>query len=76
MTLFGFQSGSNHFNDKPLITADTNPASPFRDRVYVAWDAAVGGNTVDGGIHSATRYWIASERRLLFLRIFLAEAVG
>ena len=53
MTLFGFQSGSNHFNDKPMITADTNPASPFRDRVYVAWDAAVGGNAVDGGIHVA-----------------------
>jgi hypothetical protein len=53
LTLFGFQSGSNHFNDKPMITSDTNPASPFRDRVYVAWDAASGGNAIDGGIHVA-----------------------
>jgi hypothetical protein len=53
LTLFAFQSGQNHFNDKPMITADTNSASPFRDRVYVAWDAANGGNGTDGGIHVA-----------------------
>jgi len=53
LTLFGFQSGSNHFNDKPMITADANPASPFRDRVYIAWDAASGGNASDGGIRLA-----------------------
>lgn len=53
MTLFGFRSGSNHFNDKPMITADANSASPFRDRIYVAWDAASGGNATDGGIHVA-----------------------
>jgi hypothetical protein len=53
LTLFGFQSGSNHFNDKPMITADANPASPFRDRVYIAWDAASGGNAIDGGIRLA-----------------------
>jgi hypothetical protein len=52
-TLFGFQSGSNHFNDKPMITADANPASPFRDRLYIAWDAASGGNAIDGGIRLA-----------------------
>ena len=27
-------------NDKPLITVDNNPTSPFRDNVYVAWDTA------------------------------------
>jgi hypothetical protein len=53
LTLFGFQSGSNHFNDKPMITADANPSSPFRDRIYVAWDASSGGNATDGGIHLA-----------------------
>ena len=53
LTLFGFQSGSNHFNDKPMITADVNPASPFRDRIYVAWDASSGGNATDGGIRLA-----------------------
>jgi hypothetical protein len=53
LTLFAFQSGQNHFNDKPMITADTNSASPFRDRIYVAWDAASGGNATDGGIHVA-----------------------
>ncbi|MGB4784198.1 MAG: sialidase family protein, partial [Candidatus Acidiferrum sp.] len=44
---------SNHFNDKPMITADANPASPFRDHIYVAWDAASGGNAIDGGIRLA-----------------------
>ncbi len=53
LTLFAFQSGSNHFNDKPMITADTNPASLFLDSIYVAWDAAGGGNATDGGIHLA-----------------------
>src|SRR6266566_4794275 len=46
---FSFEGGSNHFNDKPMITTDTNLNSPFRDNVYIAWDAAVGGST-GGGI--------------------------
>ncbi len=45
---FSFQSGSNHFNDKPMIAADNNPGSPFHDNVYVAWDAASGGSTSGG----------------------------
>ena len=49
VTFFGFEGGSNHFNDKPMITADTNLGSPFRDNVYIAWDAAAGGST-GGGI--------------------------
>ncbi len=49
---FSFEGGENHFNDKPMITADTNPSSPFRNRVYVAWDAANGGST-GGGIRVA-----------------------
>ena len=53
LTLFGFQGGENHFNDKPMITADTNSASPFRDRIYAAWDAASGGSATAGGIHVA-----------------------
>src|SRR5689334_21875509 len=52
VTFFDFSSGQNHFNDKPMITADTNPSSPFRDRVYVAWDAASGGST-GGGVRLA-----------------------
>jgi hypothetical protein len=51
-TLFSFEGGENHFNDKPMITADANPASPFRDTVYVAWDAATGGST-GGGVRLA-----------------------
>jgi len=51
-TVFSLEGGSNHFNDKPMITADTNPASPFRDSVYVAWDAATGGST-SGGVRFA-----------------------
>ena len=52
VTFFGFQGGENHFNDKPMITADTNLTSLFRDNVYIAWDAAVGGST-SGGIRVA-----------------------
>ncbi len=48
-TFFSLETGSSRFNDKPMITADTNPKSPFRDNVYIAWDAAVGGTT-GGGI--------------------------
>src|SRR5712691_11651150 len=39
-TYFNFNSGSGKFNDKPYIAVDTNPASPFRDTVYAAWDNA------------------------------------
>lgn len=49
VSFFGFEGGSNHFNDKPMITTDKNPGSAFRDNVYVAWDAAAGGST-GGGI--------------------------
>src|SRR5438046_3040696 len=43
-TFFDFSGGSDHFNDKPMITADANANGPFRDRVYIAWDAASGGS--------------------------------
>jgi hypothetical protein len=43
-TFFNFNSGSGKFNDKPMIAVDTNPASPFRDSVYVAWDNASNKN--------------------------------
>ena len=52
VTFFSFEGGENHFNDKPMITADANPASPFRDNVYIAWDAAVGGSA-SGGVRLA-----------------------
>jgi hypothetical protein len=48
-SFFSFEGGSNHFNDKPMITVDTNLSSPFRDNVYIAWDAAAGGS-IGGGI--------------------------
>jgi hypothetical protein len=40
VTFFNFNSGSGKFNDKPYLAVDTNPTSPFRDSVYVAWDNA------------------------------------
>src|SRR5256885_8317746 len=52
VSFFSFEGGSNHFNDKPMITADTNRNSPFRDNVYIAWDAAAGGS-IGGGIRVA-----------------------
>ena len=51
---FGFSGGSNHFNDKPMITTDRNARSPYRDRVYLAWDAASGGSATGGGVLVAT----------------------
>lgn len=51
-TFFSFSGGSDHFNDKSMITADTNPGSPFRDNIYVAWDASSGGSS-GGGIRVA-----------------------
>jgi hypothetical protein len=53
VTFFSFEGGENHFNDKPMITADTNAASVFRDNVYIAWDAASGGS-IGGGVRVAT----------------------
>ena len=49
---FAAAGGSDHFNDKPMIAADANPASRYRDNVYVAWDAAVGGSS-SGGLRFA-----------------------
>ncbi len=52
VTFFSFSSGSDHFNDKPMIASDISAASPFRDSVYVAWDASTGGSS-SGGIRFA-----------------------
>lgn len=59
-TFFNLQTGEGQFNDKPMIAVDTNPASPHRDTVYVAWDnndgsSASGNNllvshSTDGGV--------------------------
>jgi hypothetical protein len=51
-TFFGFNGGTDHFNDKPMVTTDANRRSPFRDSVYVAWDAASGGSS-SGGVRLA-----------------------
>jgi hypothetical protein len=51
-SFFSFENGSNHFNDKPMITTDKNAASPFHDNVYIAWDAASGGS-IGGGVRVA-----------------------
>ena len=48
VTYFSFENGSNHFNDKPMITTDL-----ANDNIYIAWDAASGGST-GGGIRVGT----------------------
>ena len=48
VTYFSFENGSNHFNDKPMVTTDLR-----NDNIYVAWDAAAGGST-GGGIRVGT----------------------
>ncbi len=40
-TYFNKSGGHGKFNDKPMITVDTNSGSPFKDTVYVAWDTTV-----------------------------------
>ena len=50
VTFFALEGGSNHFNDKPMITTDSNAGSPNRDNVYIAWDAASGGSATGGGV--------------------------
>lgn len=39
-TDFGFSPGNAGLADKPMITVDTSPTSPFRDTIYVAWDVS------------------------------------
>lgn len=53
VTYFDYEGGQNHFNDKPMITADLNQKSSYRDNIYIAWDAAAGGS-IGGGIRFAT----------------------
>src|SRR5207253_2284362 len=50
VTYFSFSGGGDHFNDKPMITADTSAASPYRNNVYIVWDAASGGSATGGGV--------------------------
>ncbi len=49
-TYFGLTTGSSLFNDKPYIGVDTNPASPFFDRIYVAWDRIDSGVSTHNNI--------------------------
>ena len=53
VTYFSYEGGGNHFNDKPMITTDSNATSPNHDNVYIAWDAASGGS-IGGGIRVGT----------------------
>ena len=39
-TFFNLNAGNGKFNDKPMITVDTNRSSPNFNTVYVAWDNA------------------------------------
>lgn len=39
-TFFNENVGTGKFNDKPMITVDTNPSSPHFNTVYAAWDNA------------------------------------
>jgi hypothetical protein len=54
VAFFSFNGGSNHFNDKPMITADANARSRFHDNIYAAWDASSGGSATGGGLQVAT----------------------
>ena len=49
-TYFGLTIGNSLFNDKPYIAVDTNPLSPFFNRVYVAWDRIDNGVSTHNNI--------------------------
>ncbi len=40
IAFFALETGTASFNDKPMITVDTNPLSPDKDTIYVGWDHA------------------------------------
>ena len=42
-TYFSPETGGSEFDDKPMITVDTNAASPHLNTIYVSWDHAGGG---------------------------------
>jgi hypothetical protein len=44
-TYFDPQTGEGQFDDKPYLAVDTWPSSPYRDRIYVAWDHATGSSS-------------------------------
>ena len=45
-TYFAPSTGEAHFNDKPMITVDSGSGpGHFHNRVYVAWDNAVGSSS-------------------------------
>ena len=74
VTYFSFQGGANHFNDKPIIAVDTNPESPFRDNVYVAWNDyhanTIGfSRSLDGGATWAPATTVASKSIPFDIRI-------
>jgi hypothetical protein len=53
-TYFGLTTGTSLFNDKPYIAVDTNKASPFFGRVYVAWDRTNNGVSTHNNIMVST----------------------
>ena len=48
-----FNSNPAVLTDKPYMTIDNNPSSPFRDRIYVTWTQfAADGSAYIMGVHS------------------------
>src|SRR5215468_159725 len=49
-----FDTTGNVLTDKPYMTIDTNPNSPFRDRIYVTWTQfAADGTAYIFAVHSS-----------------------
>ncbi len=49
-TYFGLTTGTARFNDKPMITVDDSPSSPFVNTVYAAWDRVSSGDSSHNNI--------------------------
>jgi hypothetical protein len=74
-TYFNMHRGGAKFNDKPFITVDTNPDSPFYNDVYVAWDTINGTN----GVPSTTGILVSRSTdhgRTFSTPVFASDTLG
>jgi hypothetical protein len=74
-TYFSMHRGGAKFNDKPMITVDTNPDSPHYNNVYVAWDTTNGTN----GVPSTTGIKVSrstDQGRTFSSPVFASQTLG
>ena len=74
-TYFSRHRGGAKFNDKPMITVDNDPSSPYLGTVYVAWDTTNGS----GGVPSTTGIMVSrstDEGKSFSRPVFASDTLG